>query len=135
LKEVEGTVMTKSYKMVLLLAMLRRGKEHWYKPIAPVEVAPFFHHYLTSKEYRKRKDFSDGETSRLHSYDEKKVANLIAKMPMTKWSQSSKGQVTFANGLFTIESLSDVDKRELDILYEWTHEICLYRLHAYFEKA
>jgi len=135
LKEVEGTVMTKSYKMVLLLAMLRRGKEHWYKPITPVEVAPFFHHYLTSKEYRKRKDFSDGETSRLHSYDEKKVANLIAKMPMTKWSQSSKGQVTFANGIFTIESLSDVDKRELDILYEWTHEICLYRLHAYFEKA
>jgi hypothetical protein len=44
--------------MVLLKAMLERGPADWYKPITASEVAPFFHAYLTSEEYRKRIDFS-----------------------------------------------------------------------------
>lgn len=134
LKEVEGTAMSKSYKMVLLLAMLNRGLDQWYKPITPLEAASFFHHYLTSKEYRKRIDFSDKKTARLHNYDEDKVADLISEMPMTKWSNSSKGQITYERGVFTITSLLSTDRNSLDVLYEWTHEICLYRLHHYFEK-
>lgn len=59
LQEVETTGMAKSYKMLLLLAMLQRGKEEWYHPISPEEVAPFFHQFLMEKEYRKRIDFSD----------------------------------------------------------------------------
>ncbi len=91
LVEVESTVMTKSYKMVLLLAMLQRGAMNWNKPITPEEAAPFFHRYLTEKEYRRKIDFSDKETQRLLDYDESKVANLIARMPMTKWSGVRKG--------------------------------------------
>ncbi|MFX7629001.1 hypothetical protein ABTJ66_20485, partial [Acinetobacter baumannii] len=69
LVEVERTTMTKSYKMVVLQAMLNRGTSHWHSPITPTEAAPFFHQYLTEKEYRKRIDFSDGETKRLWQYD------------------------------------------------------------------
>lgn len=132
LQEVESTVMSKSYKMVLLLAMLERGPNHWKNPITPQEAAPFFHRYLTEKEYRRRIDFSDKETGRLaEEYNEDKVAALIARMPMTKWSGSSKGLVTFTNGVFSInkEAISDSI-----LVYDWTREICLYRLHAYFER-
>ena len=57
--EVEKTGMAKSYKMVVLLAMLERGISNWNKPITSKEAAPFFHHYLMEKEHRKRIDFSD----------------------------------------------------------------------------
>ncbi|MCZ0757110.1 DEAD/DEAH box helicase family protein, partial [Anoxybacillus sp. J5B_2022] len=102
LVEVERTTMTKSYKMVVLQAMLNRGPSRWHLPITPNEVAPFFHQYFMEKEYRKRIDFSDGETKRLWQYDEQKVAKLIAKMPMTKWSGSSNGLVSFANNIFSL---------------------------------
>lgn len=134
LVEVEGTVMTKSYKMVLLLAMLQRGKEDWHKPISPEEAAPFFHRYLTEKEYRWKIDFSDKETQRLHEYDESKVAKLIARMPMIKWSGSSKGLLSFENGIFSLQDMTEEDESTSTLLYEWTREICLYRLHAYFER-
>ncbi|MCL9968968.1 DEAD/DEAH box helicase family protein [Anoxybacillus kestanbolensis] len=130
--EVERTVMTKSYKMVVLQAMLNRGPSHWHLPITPTEAAPFFHQYLTEKEYRKRIDFSDGETKRLWQYDEQKVAKLIAKMPMTKWSGSSNGLVSFANNIFSLNfSIAPEDEH---MLYEWTQQICEYRLHVYFER-
>ncbi|HZG70198.1 MAG TPA: hypothetical protein VEY51_01560, partial [Chondromyces sp.] len=86
LNETERTVMTKSYKMVVLLYMLSKGVKHWHQPTTPEEAAPFFHQYLTSKEYRKRIDFSDKQGKSLSQYDEKKVAKRIADMPMTKWS-------------------------------------------------
>lgn len=38
------------------------------------------------KEYRKRIDFSDAESTRLWNSDENRVAKLVATMPMTKWS-------------------------------------------------
>ncbi|MBB4074470.1 superfamily II DNA or RNA helicase/HKD family nuclease [Anoxybacillus voinovskiensis] len=130
--EVERTTMTKSYKMVVLQAMLNRGPSRWHLPITPNEAAPFFHQYLTEKEYRKRIDFSDGETKRLWKYDEQKVAKLIAKMPMTKWSGSSNGLISFENNVFSLNfSIAPADEATL---YQWTQEICEYRLHVYFER-
>lgn len=130
--EVEKTGMAKSYKMIVLLAMLIRGREGWYQPITPEEVAPFFHNYLTETEYRKKIDFSDKETKRLWNYDETKVSKLIVKMPMTKWSGSSKGLVTFDDNKFALNF--DVAKENEQILYEWTKEISEYRLHVHFER-
>lgn len=63
--EVESTGMSKSYKMILLLAMLQRGPDEWMKPITAKEAAPFFHQYLTEKEYPKRPNFSDKTTKAL----------------------------------------------------------------------
>jgi superfamily II DNA or RNA helicase/HKD family nuclease len=132
LTEAESTVMTKSYKMVLLLAMLERGSERWREPIRALEAAPFFHRYLTEKEYRRRIDFSDKETSKLaREYNASKVASLIERMPMTKWSGSSKGLVTFKDGVFIINKEFVPDSH---LVYSWTKDICLYRLHAYFER-
>src|SRR5690606_30303040 len=48
--EVERTGMAKSYKMVVLLAMLERGMDHWFNPITPKDTALFFHSYLMEKE-------------------------------------------------------------------------------------
>ncbi|ASA95766.1 hypothetical protein CA592_02220 [Anoxybacillus flavithermus] len=128
----EWTDMRKSYKMVVLQAMLNRGPSRWHSPITPAEAAPFFHQYLTEKEYRKRIDFSDGETKRLWQYDEQKVAKLIAKMPMTKWSGSSNGLLSFENNIFSLNfSIAPEDEH---MLYEWTQQICEYRLHVYFER-
>ncbi|REJ31574.1 MAG: DNA helicase [Caldibacillus debilis] len=132
LVEAERTPMTKSYKMVVLQAMLQRGSSRWHLPITPQEVAPFFHRYLTEKEYRKRIDFSDKETKRLWIYDEEKVSKLIARMPMTKWSGSSNGLLSFDNNVFSLTF--SIDPEDEEILYKWTQEICEYRLHVYFER-
>ncbi|WP_286228511.1 DEAD/DEAH box helicase family protein [Neobacillus mesonae] len=132
LVEVEKTGMAKSYKMVVLLAMLDRGKSDWYKPITPKEIAPFFHQYLMEKEYRKRIDFSDKSARKLWTYDEKAVSKLIATMPMTKWSGSSKGLISFEKDLFVLNF--KVITEDEDILYAWTKEICEYRLHYHFER-
>ena len=52
------------------------------------------------QEYRKRIDFSDKQAQRMWEYDEEKVSKLIATMPMTKWSGSSKGLLSFDGKLF-----------------------------------
>jgi hypothetical protein len=104
--------------MIVLAAMLKRGKTEWFKPITPEEVAPFFHHYLTEKEYRKRIDFFDKESRSLWEYDEKKVSRLIAKMPMSKWG----GNSTFENNYFSLSL--NVGQEHEDIIYKWTEEIC-----------
>lgn len=124
--------MTKSYKMVVLLAMLERGTDKWHQPVTPEEIAPFFHQYLMEKEYRKRIDFSDKNTKKLWEYDEKGVSDLIATMPMTKWSGTSKGLVSFENGIFKLEF--PVMKEDEEILYRITRDICEYRLHYHFER-
>lgn len=131
LKELESTNMTKSYKMVLLLAMLERGERDWPKRITPGEVAPFFHAYYVEKEYRRRTDFNDGTTRNFMQYDPAKVAKLVAKMPMTKWSGSSKGIARFSGTEFWFEL--DKDGLNADV-FKWTREICLYRLHFHFER-
>ena len=118
--------------MVLLLAMLERGHDKWREPITALEAAPFFHRYLTEKEYRRKTDFSDKTTSLLtKEYNAAKVAVLIERMPMTMWSGSSNGLVTFRNGVFEINKENVPDSR---VVYDWTKEICLYRLHEYFER-
>lgn len=130
--EVEKTNMSKSYKMVLLKVMLDRGVENWFKPITPKEVAPEFHHYLTDKEYRKRIDFSDKTGRSLWKYNEEKVSKLISRMPMRKWSGSSRDLVTFENNIFKLNF--EIDQDDNKILYYWTKEICEYRLHHYFQR-
>ena len=132
LQEVERTGMAKSYKMLLLSAMLERGEEKWYHPISPQEVAPFFHHFLMEKEYRKRIDFSDKQAQRMWEYDEEKISKLIVTMPMTKWCGSSKGLLSFDGNVFSINM--DIRKEDEDLLFRWTQEICEYRLHTYFER-
>ncbi|QQE80525.1 DEAD/DEAH box helicase family protein [Alicyclobacillus sp. SO9] len=132
LREVESTVMTKSYKMIVLLAMLHRGTEQWTEPVAPIDVAPFFHQYLMDKEYRKRLDFSEKTLKLLWDYDESGVSRLIATMPMAKWARSSKGLVTFEGGIFRLAFEVKSDDRLL--LHKWTLQVCEYRLHWYFER-
>ncbi len=118
--------------MVVLLAMLESGKSNWYKPISSKDVAPFFHQYLMEKEHRKRIDFSDKEAKKLWDYDEKGVSKLIATMPMTKWSGSSKGLINYEKDVFHINIDVVIDDEET--LFQWTKEICEYRLHFHFER-
>ncbi|MFE8696128.1 DEAD/DEAH box helicase family protein [Cytobacillus sp. FJAT-53684] len=130
--ETEKTGMAKSYKMVVLLAMLERGPSHWNDPITPEEAAPFFHHYLMEKEHRKRIDFSDKASRLLWNYDQSGVSSLIARMPMTKWSESSKGLISFEDEVFKLGF--DVNYEDEAVIFEWTKEICEYRLHYHFER-
>lgn len=132
LQEVEKTSMTKSYKMVVLKAMLERGPEKWYAPISSIEVSPFFHQYYMEKEYRKRIDFSDKASKKLWDYNQEKVAKLIERMPMTKWSGSSKGLLQLEGNVLSLSF--DVGEKDSRILFEWTKEICDYRLAEYFER-
>jgi superfamily II DNA or RNA helicase/HKD family nuclease len=132
LNDVEKTSMTKSYKMIVLLAMLNRGSSGWFLPITPKEVAPFFHKYLMEKEYRKRIDFSDKSSTELWEYNENKVSKLIASMPMTKWNGSSTTLTSFINDVFSLNF--NVLPEDEEILYHWTREICEYRLHIHFER-
>lgn len=132
LQEVESTAMTKSFKMIVLSYMLSRGVNHWYELVTPNEVAPYFYQYLMEKEFRKRIDFSDKSSKKLWNYDEKGIAKLLKTMPMTKWSNSSKGLISFENDIFKLEF--DILQEYNEIIYHWTKEICEYRLHSYFER-
>jgi superfamily II DNA or RNA helicase/HKD family nuclease len=130
--EVERTGMAKSYKMVVLQAMLERGKSSWYHTITSIQAAPFFHQYLMEKEHRKRIDFSDKGAQKLWNYDEKGVSKLVATMPMSKWSGSSKGLISYEEDIFKLNF--DVAMEDEEILFNWTKEICEYRLHYHFER-
>ncbi|ANU14439.1 DNA/RNA helicase [Planococcus halocryophilus Or1] len=133
LLEVEKTLMTKSYKLVVLSYMLSKGIEKWLEPITPQEAAPFFHSYLTERDYRMKVDFNDAQGKRLRKYDVKKIADLISEMPMTKWSGSAKEElVIFENNFFKFNLQPFPEENE--VLYKWAQEIAEYRLHAYFEK-
>jgi len=135
LRDAEKTVMTKSYKMIVLVYMLERGAKRWTEPVTAEEVAAFFHDYLTEKEYRKRIDFSDKESKRLWDWNEQtraKVAKLIADMPMSKWAGAKGSQVEFADGKFGLAF--EVAEGDKELLHRWTREICEYRLHVHFER-
>lgn len=126
LKEIERNArsyMSKSYKMVVLKAMLQRGPSNWYQAITAEEVAPFFQNYLSEK-FRASIDPINKDT--------KKVIKLIKDMPMTKWAGTSKGTASFSNGIFRFNI--DVPKDMEEILFHWVEEICNYRLHRYFER-
>ncbi|MCP8970844.1 DEAD/DEAH box helicase family protein [Ectobacillus ponti] len=130
LLEVEGTTMTRSYKMVVLQAMLERGADKWFLPITPQEAAPYFHQYYVEKKYRRDKDFSSKNTKAMWEYNERKVSALIAEMPMSKLSGSSKGLVVFEDNMLRLGF--DVLPEYREIVWEWTKEICEYRLQYYF---
>lgn len=132
LVEVEKTGMAKSYKMVVLLAMLERGEYSWFKPITSEEAAPFFHSYLTETEYRKQIDFADKSSKKLWNYDKEGVSKLIATMPMSKWSGSSKGLISYEEDIFSLNF--DVKPEDQRVLFEMTRDICEYRLHYHFER-
>jgi hypothetical protein len=72
----------------------------------------------------------DGGLRKVWEYSEQKVAKLIEKMPMIKWSGSSKGKVQFLDGIFKLNF--DVVPEDRELVYNWTKEICLYRLHVHF---
>ena len=131
--EAEKTGMNKSYKMVILKYMLSKGPENWLDPIMPEEAAPFFHQYLTEKDYRLKIDFSDAQGKKLLNFNEKEIAGLIDRMPMTKWSGRAKDDLVSYEGKNFKLSLSP-SAEENKIIYEWTKEIAEYRLHSYFER-
>ncbi|CAH8718673.1 DUF4145 domain-containing protein [Paenibacillus thiaminolyticus] len=131
LKEVESTIIRKSYKMVLLLAMLERGEGVWMKPITAEEAAPFFYGYYMSDTERKQIDFSDNETQKLWDAPAERTAPLIARMPMTHWAKGNK-LIRISDGGFEIRILTkEMDQKRL---YAWTKEICEYRLCWYFDR-
>jgi hypothetical protein len=53
-------------------------------------------------------------------------------MPMTKWSGSSKGLLSFENDTLTLNF--EVAQEDEETLFNWTKEICEYRLHYHFER-
>ncbi|MFJ7684626.1 DEAD/DEAH box helicase family protein [Peribacillus butanolivorans] len=130
--EVEKTGMAKSYKMVVLLAMLERGDDSWFKPITSEEAAPFFHSYLTETEYRKQIDFADKSSKKLWNYDKAGVSKLISTMPMSKWSGSSKGLISYEDDIFKLNFV--VRPEDQRVLFNMTKDICEYRLHYHFER-
>ncbi|WP_197258390.1 DUF4145 domain-containing protein [Paenibacillus dendritiformis] len=131
LKEVESTIIRKSYKMVLLLAMLERGEGGWMKPITAEEAAPFFYGYYMSDPERKQIDFSDNETKKLWDAPLERTAQLIARMPMAHWGKGSS-LIRISDGSFEIRlKTKETDQKRL---YSWTREICEYRLCWYFDR-
>lgn len=132
LEEVESTSMSKSYKMVVLLAMLERGAENWCLQITPEQVAPFFKDYYQQKKYRMVIEFSKEKSQGAWLDDETRLINQIKTMPMTKWSGSSKGLVELAGNEFRLKF--DINLEHNKILFDQTKEVCEYRLHEYFER-
>jgi hypothetical protein len=94
--------------MVVLFVMLKRRPSNWFNHITSHGVSQYFHQFLMEKEYRKQIDFSDKGAKKLWHYDEKGVSKLISTMPMTKWSGSSKGLISYDNDIFTLNF--DVEK-------------------------
>lgn len=123
LKEIEKTAMTKSYKMVLLRAMLLRGETLWHTAIEASEVAPYFSAYLQQAP-QSHIDVIDHQPS--------KVRSLIKRMPMSTWAKSSKGLVQFDGTTFSFTSTIATEHQA--VLYDWVQQICAFRLHTYFEK-
>lgn len=121
--EVEKTAMTKSYKMVLLNAMLKRGPNNWYKAVAASDVAEDFTKFLAqpAKRIIDQIDLS-----------EKKVITLLQNMPMTKWASSSKGLAYFKDKQFGFHV--EIDASYEEIVYDWVQQICDFRLNRYFAR-
>ncbi len=60
-------------------------------------------------------DFSDKQGKELEVYNERKVASLIQRMPMTKWGGASKNLITFKNQLFKLNF--DIASEDRSIVY------------------
>ena len=118
----ESTRMNESYKMVLLSYMLSRGIDNWYLPVI-AEDAALFLKYLTSKGYT-NKELKDTNIN--------KLKQQIEKMPMTYFRGKTEGIVKFENKVFSLSF--DIIEAANPIIYEWTKQVCEYRLHEHFER-
>lgn len=132
-QEVDNTILRKSYKMTLLLAMLERGSDYWMEPITADTAAPFFYDFYMRDETRKSVDFSDSETQKLWDAPLDRTAQLISRMPMTHWSKSSNKQVIYSNDQFKVGF--QIKEADRELVYKWTRGICEYRLKVYFDKS
>ncbi|GEM03661.1 DNA helicase [Halolactibacillus miurensis] len=133
IEDVERTLMSKSYKMVVLKLMLDRGENQWHRPITASSIAYPFCKFLTDKDYRRKKDFSDKKTKKLLTFDEDKIVRLIEDMPFSKWNGSSKGIFTFDREQFAITV--PLTEQEARNLYPFINDIVEYRLTSYFERG
>ncbi|NTY08279.1 restriction endonuclease subunit R [Exiguobacterium sp. JMULE1] len=124
IEQVEKTIMNRSYKMVVLLAMLKRGEERWMEPITAEEVAPFFYDYLHAEKYRESKDAQTAELK--GPFDSAKVERLLKKMPFPKMGNP----FVFENNKLTISTVGYAS----DDFYEMILEIVRYRINIYFAK-
>ena len=123
IEQVEKTIMNRSYKMVVLLAMLERGEERWMEPITAEEVAPFFYDYLNAEKYRELKDAQTAELK--GPFDSLKVERLLKKMPFPKMGKP----FTFDGDVLSIAS--QTSGREL---FNVIKDIIHFRLHMYFSN-
>ena len=53
-------------------------------------------------------------------------------MPMSKWSGSSKGLISYEDDIFKLNF--DVRPEDQRVLFDMTKDICKYRLHYHFER-
>ncbi|WP_052169400.1 DEAD/DEAH box helicase family protein [Exiguobacterium sp. ZWU0009] len=121
IEQVEKTIMNRSYKMVVLLAMLERGEKHWMEPITAEEVAPFFYEYLHAEKYRELKDAQTVELK--EPFDAVKVERLLKKMPFPKMGRPFE---------FEGKHLILKEITESDVLYLIIKQIVLFRVSNYF---
>lgn len=128
LNTLERTRMQKSYKMVLLRAMLERGAR-WADPMSAKDAAAPFFRYLNGARYR-HVDVDRQPALRV-PYRPNLVAAKIAEMPMQHLAESAPDYFEVKDGVMTVdipvENLDDRDRLAL-----WTREIVEYRLHRYF---
>lgn len=113
----------KVYKHVLLLAMLERGPNEWWKPVSPVEVAPYFYRFMVDNENIRNLTFADkGKENLRKKYEVKKVAYLIRVNPMKYWGEFS----FYQNGKFWFNfSIPSYKRQEV---YEKTRFECITRI-------
>lgn len=123
IEQVEKTIMNRSYKMVVLLAMLERGEERWMEPITAEEVAPFFYEYLHAEKYRELKDAQTAELK--GPFDSATVERLLNKMPFQKMGNG----FSYENSTLSINIVKDSYQK----LYEMIRSIVLFRTNMYFK--
>jgi len=124
IEQVEKTIMNRSYKMVVLLAMLERGVERWMESITAAEVAPFFYEYLHAEKYRELKDAQTAELK--GPFDAVKVERLLKKMPFPKMGKP----FVFENNKLTVSAVN----YSSNDFHEMVLEIVRYRMNIYFAK-
>lgn len=127
LEGIEKTRMEKSYKMVLLKAMLDRG-EGLNAAISASEAAPHFYGYLHAETYR-RAD-CDAQPTLSQPFDVRGVSRLIAQMPMHHLAASLFEY--FRREGERLQVLPRFHPEDRSLVREWTAAIADYRLHRYF---
>lgn len=124
IEQVEKTQMNRSYKMIVLLAMLERGEERWMEPITAAEVAPFFYEYLHAEKYR---EIKDAQTVELKGrFISPKIERLLERQPFPKIGQP----FVFGDNRLTVSTVHSLSNR----LYDIVREIVQYRINIYFAK-